>query len=100
VPPIPAAPSTKTEPPRNLIDSVSSIDLLSVECDFSHFTPVSAPAIQVFTGHCLFSVGATMRWMVFQLVTALVVLAFGIVLGRIWEARTTARSKKRIRRWN
>ena len=42
--------------------------------------------------------GVTMRWMVYQLVTALVVLAFGIVLGRIWEARTTARSKKRITR--
>jgi len=38
-----------------------------------------------------------MKWIIVQLITALVVLAVGILLGRIWEARTTARSKKRVR---
>ena len=40
-----------------------------------------------------------MWWMVIQLVTMLSVLALGIVLGRIWEARTKNRSKHRIMRW-
>ena len=39
-------------------------------------------------------------WMVlvFQVGSALSVLALGIVLGRVWEARTKKRSKRRIRR--
>ena len=41
-----------------------------------------------------------MSWMIFQLVTVLVVLAFGIVLGCIWEARTKMRSKHRVMSWD
>jgi hypothetical protein len=41
-----------------------------------------------------------MKWIVLQLIATLAVLAVGILLGRIWEARTTARSKKRVKRWN
>ena len=37
---------------------------------------------------------------VFQLLTTLSVLSLGIVLGRIWEARTKMRSKHRIMRWD
>jgi hypothetical protein len=39
-----------------------------------------------------------MKWIVFQLITALAVLAIGILLGQISEVRTTARSQKRVRR--
>ena len=41
-----------------------------------------------------------MGWTVFQLLTTLAVLLLGIVLGRIWEARTKMRSKHRIMRWD
>ncbi len=39
-----------------------------------------------------------MGWMVFQLLTTLSMLLLGIVLGRIWEARTKMRSKHPIMR--
>jgi hypothetical protein len=38
--------------------------------------------------------------MVFQLLATLLVLSVGIVLGRIWEARTKMRSKHRVKRWD
>ena len=41
-----------------------------------------------------------MGWTVFQLLTTLAVLSLGIVLGRIWEARTKMRSKHRVKRWD
>ena len=37
-----------------------------------------------------------MKWLVLQLVTALAMMAIGIVLGRIWEAKAKARSKMRV----
>jgi hypothetical protein len=39
-------------------------------------------------------------WTAFQLVTALSVLALGVVIGGVWEARMKTRSKNRIRRWD
>jgi hypothetical protein len=41
-----------------------------------------------------------MWWVVVQVAVVLLVLTLGIALGRIWEARTKTRSKKRIRRWD
>jgi hypothetical protein len=35
--------------------------------------------------------------LVFQMITILLVVAVGIWLGKIWEGRTSARSKKRVR---
>jgi hypothetical protein len=39
---------------------------------------------------------AFIGWPAFQLITALSVLAAGVVLGHIWEARMNTRSKNRI----
>jgi hypothetical protein len=41
-----------------------------------------------------------MWWVVFQVAVVLLVLALGVALGRILEARMKTGSKKRIRRWD
>jgi hypothetical protein len=43
---------------------------------------------------------ALIGWAALQLAIALSVLALGVVLGHVWEARTKTRAKNRIKRWD